>query len=112
MTRNISVVESDFLAVSFENPATAVDFFPQTTAKSTNIIYLHATVSCLVVMIVSIGVPCKEIGPSLSLVLIKMAKIWENLAALYGAKCRVPTNFIRQVSRLVLVLSRYNRLDF
>ena len=47
------------------------------------------------VMIVSIGVPCKEIGPSLSLVLIKMAKIWENLAALYGAKCRVPTNFIR-----------------
>ena len=83
-----------FIAVSFENPATAVDFFPQTTAKSTNIIYLHATVSCLVVMIVSIGVPCKEIGPS-SLVLIKMAKIWENLAALYGAKCRVPTNFIR-----------------
>ena len=47
------------------------------------------------VMIVSIGVPCKEIGPSLSLVLIKMAKIWENLAALYSAKCRVPTNFIR-----------------
>ena len=43
-------------------------------------------------MIVSIGVPCKEIGPSLSLVLIKMATIWENLAALYGAKCRVPTN--------------------
>ena len=41
-------------------------------------------------MIVSIGVHCKEIGPSLSLVLIKMAKIWENLAALYGAKCRVP----------------------
>ena len=64
-----------FIAVSFENPATTVDFFPQTTAKSTNIIYLHATVWCLVVMIVSIGVPCKEIGPSLSLVLIKMAKI-------------------------------------
>ena len=85
-----------FIAVSFENPATAVlFFFSQTTAKSTNIIYLHAIVSCLVVMIVSICVPCKEIGPSLSLVLIKMAKIWENLAALYGANCRVPTNFIR-----------------
>ena len=84
-----------FIAVSFENPATAVDFFPQTTAKSTNIIYLYATVWCLVVMIVSIGVPRKEMGPSLSLVLIKMVKIWENLAALYGAKCRVPTNFTR-----------------
>ena len=84
-----------FTAVSFENPATTVDFFPQTTAKSTNIIYLHTTVWCLVVMMVSIGVPCKEIGPSLSLVLIKMAKIWENLAALYGARCRVPANFIR-----------------
>ena len=70
-------------------------FFPRTTAKSTNIIYLHTTVWCLVVMIVSIGVCCKEIGPSLSLVLIKMAKIWQNLAVLYGAKCRVPTNFIQ-----------------
>ena len=76
-----------FIAVSFQNPATTVDFFPQTTAKSTNIIYLHITVWCLAVIIVSISVPCKEIGPSLSLVLIKMAKIWENLAALYGAKC-------------------------
>ena len=66
-----------FIAVSFENPATTVDFFPQTTAKSRNIIYLHTTVWCLVVMIVSIGVTCKEIGPSLSLVLIKMAKIWK-----------------------------------
>ena len=38
-------------------------------------------------------------------------KIWEILVALCGAKCRVPTNCIQLVSRQVLVLSRYNRLD-
>ena len=45
-----------FIAVSFENPATAVDFFPQTTAKSTNIIYLYATVWCLFLRFEIVGV--------------------------------------------------------
>ena len=59
-----------------------------------NIIYLHAKVWCLVVVIVSIGVHGKKSDRRYLWFLSEMAKIWEILVALYGAKCRVPTDFI------------------
>ena len=50
-----------------------------------------------------------QVGPSLSLFTIKMANIWQIRGALYGAQWRVPTNFIRYIFILILVLLNYHR---
>ena len=89
----------------------AVDFFSKTTAKPRIIQFrIHNLTVLIIVLFPSVYGPCfwLQAGPPLSLFTIKMAKIWQNRGAVYGAHWRVPTNFILYVSSLVLVLLSYH----
>ena len=48
---------------------------------------------------------------ALSLVSIEIREYWGNRGVLYGTQRKVPTNIIPYISRLVLVLLIWNRLD-
>ena len=85
--------------------------FSKTTAKPRIIQFrIHNLTVLIIILFPRVYGPCfwLQAGPLLSFFTIKIAKIWQNLEALYGAHWRVPTNFILQVSTLMLALLSYH----
>ena len=81
--------------------------YSKTTAKPRIIQFrIHNLTVLIIDLFPRVYGPCFWLpaGPSLSLFTIKMANIWQNRGALYGAQWRVPTDFILYVSTLMLVL--------